>query len=312
MRPRTIFMGTPDFAVPSLDAIASSCDIVAVITQPDKPAGRGDRLAPPKVKVRALELGLPVLQPMKLRDPAVHQELAGLRPDLIIVVAYGKILPKETLVLPRLGCWNLHGSLLPKYRGAAPIQWAILRGETETGVCVMQMEEGLDSGPVLAVVKTPIGENETTDSLFGRLSELGANLLAETLPTIFAGAPQTRVQDHAQATLAPSLKKGDGQVSFAKPAREVHCHIRAVESWPGATLPTAKGPLRLFSSIVVPMHGKPGEVLELHDQRLVIACAHDAVAIGELQLPGKKRMPAKAFLLGNPMPNGTVLGGDLS
>ena len=312
MRPRTLFMGTPDFAVPSLVAVAKACDVVAVITQPDKPAGRGDSVLPPKVKLRALELGLPVLQPPRLREPAVQQELARLSPDLIIVVAYGKILPKETLDLPRLGCWNLHASLLPKYRGAAPIQWAVLRGETETGVCVMRMEEGLDSGPVLAVAKTPIGDDETAEALFHRLSGFGAELLAESLPAILGGMPVVQLQDHAAATLAPSLKKEDGRLSFTKTGREVHCHIRAVEGWPGATVPTAKGPLRLFSSTLVPLQGKPGEVLGLQDDRLVIACQRDAVAIGELQLPGKKRLPAKAFLLGNPLPKGTHLGGEPS
>jgi methionyl-tRNA formyltransferase len=308
MRPRTLFMGTPDFAVPSLEATANACDVVAVVTQPDKPAGRGEALLPPKVKTRALALGLPVLQPPRLRDPAVQQELARLAPELIIVVAYGKILPKETLALPRLGCWNLHASLLPKYRGAAPIQWAVLRGETETGVCVMRMEEGLDTGPVLAVTKTPIGDDETADALFRRLAIQGAELLAATLPTLFDGTATPREQDHAAATLAPSLKKEDGRLSFAKPGREVHCHIRAMETWPGASVPTAKGPLRLFASTLLPLQGKPGEVLGLHGDRLVIACQTDAVAVGELQLPGKKRLPAKAFLSGHPLPKGTVLG----
>jgi methionyl-tRNA formyltransferase len=306
---RLVFFGSPEFAVPSLQALAGVHDIALVLSQPDRPSGRGRALTAPPVKQIALQLGLPVEQPTKLKDPAVAERLAALQPDAFVVVAYGRILPPALLAIPRLGPWNVHGSLLPRYRGAAPIQWSVIRGERETGVCIMRMEEGLDTGPVAACRTTPIGSDDTAGTLAARLSRMGAQLLVETLPAIAAGQITLEVQDHARATLAPMLTKEDGLLDFGQPARLVSAQARGVDPWPGAFASLGDQPLKLFGPTVVAGQGDRGEVLGLIPAGLSVACAEGAVAFAELQLPGRKRLPAAAVLAGHPIAAGTRLRG---
>ena len=305
---RIVFFGSPDFAVPALAAVAQRHEVVAVVTQPDRPAGRGAKLQPPPVKTLAAGLGLPVLQPAKLRDGVVARELASLSPDLFVVVAYGRILPPDLLAVPRLGPWNVHASLLPKFRGAAPIQWSVIRGECETGVAIMRMEEWLDTGPVAALANEPILSIDTAGALALRLAPLGARLLVETLPRIADGTVELREQDHASATLAPPLAKTDGQLDFQQGAQVVSGRARGVDPWPGATMLVAGELAKVFLPVVVDGQGQPGEVLGLRPEGLAIACGTGAIAFSEIQLPGRKRMSARALLSGHPIPPGTILG----
>lgn len=306
-RLRVVFFGSPEFAVPSLAAVAQHHQVVAVVSQPDRPAGRGKKLTAPPVKALALELGLPVQQPTTLKTPEFVAGLAALQPDLFVVVAYGRILPVAVLEVPRLGPWNVHASLLPKYRGAAPIQWSIIRGERETGVCIMRMEAGLDTGPVAAVGKVPIEDEDTAGTLAARLSGLGAQLVVDTIPRIAAGAP-VEVQDHARHTLAPMLKKEDGWLDFTASAREVSCRARGVDPWPGPTSFLGGEPIKLFAPRVVAGQGSPGQVLSAGAEGLVIACGQDAICFRELQLPGRRRLPAAEVLAGHPIAPGTQIG----
>jgi methionyl-tRNA formyltransferase len=314
-RPRAVFFGSPAFAVPCLRATAAATELVAVVSQPDRPAGRGQAETAPAVKVAARELGVPVLQPTSLRTPETLAALAALDAELFVVVAYGRILPQAVLDLPRLGPYNVHASLLPKLRGAAPIQWAIIRGDAETGVAIMRMEAGLDTGPVASVRRLPIADDDTTGTLSLKLSELGAALLADTLPTIFSGEVKLEPQDHAAATLAPLLTKADGILDFGRPARLVSAQARGVDPWPGATAMLGEVPLRLFAPrvLAVPAPGrKPGEVVGLHEGLLVVAggdADRASVGFAELQLPGRRRLAAAALLAGHPIPAGTRLGG---
>lgn len=305
---RIVFFGSPDFAVPSLSAIADHHEIIAVVSQPDRPAGRGAKVQPPAVKVLASERGLRVLQPLKLRDGVLAEELRFLAPDVFVVVAYGRILPPDLLAVPRLGPWNVHASILPKFRGAAPIQWAIIRGESRTGVTIMRMEEGLDTGPVAALTEEEIRADDTGGTLSARLAPLGARLLLETLPAIADGSIVLRPQDHAAATLAPPLGKTDGRLDFHEPAEVVSARARGVDPWPGATVLLDGELVKVFGPSVMPGPGKPGEVLGLVAQGLAVACGAGAVAFSKIQLPSRKRMPAKALLAGRPIPPGTVLG----
>jgi methionyl-tRNA formyltransferase len=308
---RLVFFGSPEFAVPSLAAVSAEHEVCAVVTQPDRAAGRGKKVAPPAVKELAQRLGLPVLQPSTLKDPAVREALAALGADAFVVVAYGRILPPALLELPRLGPWNVHGSLLPRYRGAAPIQWAIIRGETVTGVCIMRMEAGLDTGPVAACAETPIRDDDTAGSLSVRLADQGARLLRETLPRIAAGAITLAPQDHARATLAPPLRKGDGRLPFTGTATAVAARARGVDPWPGPTAVLDGEPIKLFGPRVVAGEGEPGVVLGLAPEGLVVACGSGAVAFAELQLPGRRRLPAVAVLTGRPIPPGTRLASEV-
>jgi methionyl-tRNA formyltransferase len=305
---RIVFFGSPEFAVPSLAAVADRHEVAAVITQPDRPAGRGARLHPPAVKLLAAERGLYVLQPLKLRDGVLAAELVGLKPDVFVVVAYGRILPPDLLAVPRLGPWNVHASILPKWRGAAPIQWALIRGEAETGVAIMRMEEGLDTGPVAALATESILEADTAGTLAARLAPLGARLLVETLSQIAEGRVSLRKQDHAAATLAPPLTKADGQLDFRQAASAVSARARGVDPWPGAAVVLDGGMAKVFVPRLVPGSGKPGEVLGLVPQGLAVACGEGAIAFAEIQFPGRKRMPAKALLAGHSIPPGTILG----
>jgi methionyl-tRNA formyltransferase len=305
---RIVFFGSPEFAVPSLAALAESHEIVAVVTQPDRPAGRGAKLQMPPVKALAQAKGITVLQPSKLRDGVLAGQLAGLASDLFVVVAYGRILPPDLLVVPRLGPWNVHASLLPKLRGAAPIQWAVIRGETSTGVSIMRMQEGLDTGPVAAQAMEPVAPTDTAGTLSDRLAKLGARLLVHTLPRIVDGSIALREQDHVAATLAPPLSKSDGQLDFRKPCADVSAHARGVDPWPGATVSIQGQPAKLFGPTVVAGMGAPGEFLGLRPEGLAVACSDGAVAFAEVQIPSRRRMPAKALLAGHPIRPGTILG----
>jgi methionyl-tRNA formyltransferase len=307
--PRAVFFGSPEFAVPFLHVVARQTTLCAVVSQPDRPSGRGKHLAEPAVKSAAARLGIPVLQPERIRTPEFEAALRAYAPALFVVVAYGRILPPALLELPRLGPWNVHASLLPALRGAAPIQWAVIGGESRTGVAVMRMEAGLDTGPVAALAETPIADDETAGALFTRLSRLGAELLAETLPRILDGSVAPVAQDHARATLAPPLKKEDGRLDFRQSARAVSARARGVDPWPGATAMLDGQPMKLFQPRVLdgPSSQPPGRVLGLVAEGLAIACADQPVAFAELQLPGRRRLPAAAVVAGRAIPPGTAL-----
>lgn len=304
---RVVFFGSPTFALPSLQAVAREHQVVTVVSQPDRPAGRGNRLHAPPVKELALRLGLPVEQPLKVRDGALARTLSALQPDVFVVVAYGRVLPPDLLAVPRLGAWNVHASLLPKFRGAAPIQWAVIRGESKTGVCVMRMEQGLDTGPVAARAEEPIHDDDTAGTLAERLAALGSKLLGATLPRIADGSVALQAQDEAGATLAPLMKKEDGYLDLGAPASHVSAQARGVDPWPGATVFLDGEAVKVFGARVIDAQGTPGEVQGLVPQGLVVACGGGAVVFAELQMPGRKRLPAAAVLAGHPIPAGTRL-----
>ncbi len=305
---RIVFMGSPDFAVPCLDTLLSTDEVVAVVCQPDKPAGRGQKLTPPPVKARALAAGLRVMQPTSVRKPPFLDELRALAPDVCVVVAYGKILPPDVLAAPKHGCLNVHASLLPRYRGAAPIQWAIIRGERETGVTLMQMDAGMDTGDMLLKRAVAIDETITAGELHDKLAPVGAELLVEGLARLKAGTLPPEKQNDAEATLAPMLTKETGRVDFASGARAVRDRVRGCDPWPTAFTTLGDAMLKLYRPRVVSGSGVPGVVLGADRDGLIVACGEDAVAFGELQLPGKKRMSAQALLAGRPIPTGTRLG----
>jgi len=297
---RVAFMGSPDFAVPCLRAVAAAHEVVVVVSQPDKPAGRGGELRAPAVKVAAQELGLPIIQPKSARNGELAQALRDARVDVAIVVAYGKILPKDVLEAPPLGCINVHGSLLPKYRGAAPVQWAVIDGEAETGVSIMQLDEGMDTGPVWAERRVAIGPEETSGELLARLAPIGAAALIETLPMIASGTARPIVQDHARATHAKMLDKTDGAIDWAQPARAIAARIRGVDPWPGAYATLRGQPIKLFRAIVTERAAAEGAgtVVAIDREGVHVACTGGVVAIREVQAAGKKRMAAQAFASG--------------
>ncbi len=307
-RLRVVFMGSPGFAVPCLEALLSRVEVVAVVTQPDKPAGRGLALVEPAVKTAAKAAGLTVLQPQSVRKPPFLDEWKALAPDLAVVVAYGKILPVEVLEVPRLGCWNVHASILPKYRGAAPIQWAIMNGEETTGVTLMQMDVGMDTGDMLLVAQTALGPDETAGSLHDRLSTLGAETLLLGLDAQARGELVRTPQEHARATAAPMLTKETGRIDFAAGARRVRDLVRGCDPWPGAFTTLGGEALRVWKAKIVSGRGEPGIVMGADRDGVIVGCGDDAVAIGELQVAGRKRMAAQAFLTGRPLPVGTRLG----
>lgn len=304
-QPRIVFMGTADFACPSLEVLAAcpDYDLVAVCTQPDRPKGRELKLQQPPVKTAALRLGRPVLQPERLRRPEGVQEVAGWKPDLIVVAAYGQILPPVVLDLPRWGCLNVHGSLLPKYRGAAPIQRAILAGEPETGITIMKMDAGLDTGDILTLRATPIQESDTAQTLHDRLAKIGAELLLATLPDYLAGKTAPQPQKPELATHAPKVTKEEGCLDWKLPARALWNRIRAFTPWPGAYTHFNHGgqpqTLKVWEAGVEPcMHGAPGEILLAEASGLVVACGESALRVISLQREGKRRMTAQEFLSG--------------
>jgi len=305
---RVVFMGSPDFAVPALEAVRATHDIALVVTQPDKPAGRGKKLAPPAVKVAALAAGLEIVQPTNARLPEFVDTLRATKADIGIVVAYGKILPLDALEAFTHGCVNIHGSLLPKYRGAAPIQWAVIDGERQTGVTIMKLDEGMDTGPLLLSRSLPIGPNDTAGDVFDRLAPLGASALLEALEQIEAGSAVETPQDESLASHAAMLSKTDGQVDFSKPASTVHNLIRGVDPWPGAYAMLGDKRLKLSGSTLGDGEGQPGEVLAVDQDGMAVACGHGAVVISEVQAPGKKRLRAADFARGHKLAIGTVLG----
>lgn len=297
---RLVFMGTPEFSVPCLEMlIHSDHRVLAVVTQPDRPKGRGLKLEPSPVKQVALEHHLEALQPEKIVAPEFLARLRGLAPDLIVVIAFGQILKKDILTLPPLGCLNLHASLLPRLRGAAPIAWAILNGESETGVTAMQMEEGLDTGPILMQKSIAIAPDETAGTLHDQLARLGAEVLQETLSALEQGRLEPRAQDHAKASLAPLLKKEDGQIVWGKSAAELERRVRAFDPWPGSFFVWQDQMIKVWKATVVSGKGKPGQVLSADQDGLLIACGEAALQIIELQPPGKRRMSAAEFLRGH-------------
>lgn len=308
---RAIFFGTPQLAVPSLEAVHEIADVVQVICQPDRPAGRGMKLRPPPVKARALELGLPVAQPKKVRTEDFAASLRALEADVAVVIAYGRILPRAVLDAPRRGCVNVHASLLPRWRGAGPIQWAIVHGDRETGVCLMQMDEGMDTGPVIACERTPIDPDETAAELGARLSAMGASLLREKLPAWVEGEVRATPQDDAGATLAPLLTKEDGRVDWRKSAREVHDRVRGLSPWPGAFTEVDGRVVKIHRTEIRSDSGsasEAGEVLAAEPSGIEVACGRGTIAILELQLEGKRRLGARDFLAGHPWARGLRLG----
>ena len=298
---RTIFFGSPEFAVPCLDALNEISEVVAVISQPDRPAGRGLAMRPPAVKRRALELGLDVWQPTKVRTAEFAERLRTLEADVAVVVAYGRILPPAVLEAPRAGCVNVHASLLPRWRGAAPIQWSIVHGDEETGVTLMQMDEGMDTGPILATAATRIEAADDAATLSERLSNMAAALLREQLPRYLAGELAPKHQDDAAATMAPLLEKSDGRIQWNKPARAVHNQIRGMNPWPGAHTVLGERRIKVHRTLATtldPEGARPGEVIALDPEGILVACAEGTLEIQELQESGRKRVDARAFASG--------------
>ena len=320
---RAIFMGTPELAVPTLEALVEVCraqggDVVGVVCQPDRPAGRGMHVSAPPVKVRAQALGLEVLQPIKVRDGALAAWMRERRPDVALVIAYGRILTREVLDVPRVGCLNVHASILPKFRGAAPIAWAILSGDGETGVDLMRMEEGLDTGPVLASARLPIDPDETAGELGMRVGLLAAQLVRASLIDAIDGKLEPKPQDDSKATLAPMLKKEDGLIDWRRPARALHDHVRGMQPWPGAvtTLPSGKT-LKLVRTRVIEgrvaggVARAPGTIVAADKGGALIACgpqASEALAIVEAQPEGKRAMGAADLVNGRVIALGAILG----
>jgi methionyl-tRNA formyltransferase len=311
---RIIFMGTAELSCASLAALArdEKFQIAAVVTQPDKPKGRELKLTPSPVKILAEKLNLSVLQPLKARDEKFIGQLRELKPDLIVVVAYGQILPQSILDLPPHGCLNVHTSLLPKYRGAAPIQWAIAEGETETGVTIMKMEAGLDTGPILSVRRTPILPTDDSQILHDRLAQLGAELLVETIPNYVAGKTSPQPQAAESSTYAAKIKKEDGQIDWHLPAQKIWNRLRAFTPWPGAFtfLQTESKPqlLKIWRAEVVGTAGVAGIILSADKNGIVIGCGKDALRILELQREGGRRLTAGEFLAGFQLKAASRLG----
>ena len=310
---RIVFMGTPDFAAASLEALLKSDDsVVGIVTQPDRPKGRGQILTPSPVKILAQREQIPLLQPLKMKDPEFLQALAGWNADLIAVAAFGRILPPAILSLPPHGCINVHGSLLPKYRGAGPIQWAIINGETETGITTMLMDEGMDTGAMLLHEAIPITADDTAGSLSTRLAALGGRLLVETIVRLKAGTLVLQPQDSSQATLAPLLKKEDGVIDWALPATILANRVRGLSPWPGAYTTVAGGErwtiwraLALSNSVTNP----PGEVVAITNEAIHVATGEGVLAVMELQPANSRRMAVSQYLAGHPVAVGMQLGG---
>ena len=306
---RVVFMGTPDFAVDCLDILVENGhDVVGVFSQPDKPQGRKQIMTPPAVKARALELGLDVYQPVSFKDSEAAELLEKLAPELIVVVAYGKLIPQRVLDIPKYGCINVHASLLPKLRGAAPIQWSVINGEKETGVTTMQLDAGLDTGDILLVKKTEIEPNETSGELFDRLKVLGAELLIETINAILDGTLNPIKQDDSQSTYASMLDKKLSPVDWTKTAQQVHDHIRGLEPWPVATTVINEKIVKLYGSRLSGTYNKQaGEVVKA-DNELIVCCGDgNAVSITQIQAQGKNKLNAADFLRGFKIEKGTIL-----
>lgn len=309
---RIIFMGTPAFAVPSLEALLSAHHVVAVVSRPDEPQGRGQRLQSPPVAEVAKREKLPLLQPEKIRNQEFYDTLKSYSPDVIVVVAYGKILPKEILTLPPHGCVNVHASLLPKYRGAAPIQWAIVKGEDETGVTIMKMDEGMDTGPMIATSVIPIQPEDTGESMFQSLSTLGAKALLEALPRYIEGELSPRPQPTEGASVAPILKKEDGKLRWTSTTRQIVDQVRGLRPWPGTYTHLPDGSLlRVLSAAPAQGQGTPGTILQADPKKkhlaLLVATSDGAVSLTQVQQEGRKVQPGDIFAMGNKLKPGDVL-----
>ncbi len=321
---KIIFMGTPEFAVPSLNAlIESGEEVVAVVTQPDKPKGRGLEILPPPTKILAEKHSIPVLQPAKIKTEEFFNEIKKFNPDFICVAAYGKILPKNILDLPHFGCINVHASLLRKYRGAAPINWAIIRGEKVTGITTMKMDEGMDTGDMLLKKEVPIEDEDTGETLSEKLSEIGARLLIQTIKLLKEGRLNPAPQDHSQATYAPMLKKEDGKIDWNKSTEEIRNLIRGALPWPGAYTTLEGKLLKIYKARIAEdcgslnnlsldhyprSQGKPGEVIKSDSKILRVATGEGAVDLLEIQIEGGKRLETEAYLRGRKIKEGTILG----
>ncbi|TAL11151.1 MAG: methionyl-tRNA formyltransferase [Nitrospirae bacterium] len=304
---RIVFMGTPEFAVPSLQALLRADPetvgrVVGVVTQPDRPKGRGQQLAPPPIKVLAQQAGLPILQPAKMKDPDFLDALRSWIPDVIAVTAFGRILPPAILDLPPMGCINVHGSLLPKYRGAAPIQWAVINGETETGITTMLMDPGLDTGPMLLREPVPINSADTAGDLAARLAPLGGRLLVETIVGLKRGTLRPTPQDHAKATLAPLLKKEDGMLDWKDGAAALSNRIRGLTPWPGAYTYHGEERWQLWRAQTAPVgcaEAAPGTILEITKDALRVATGKGSLLLQEIQPASGKRLNVSQYLAGH-------------
>ena len=309
---RVVFMGTPDFAVPTLAALLESRhEVVGVVTQPDRPKGRSGKLQPSPVKEKALEADVPVLQPEKVKDPAFLPELEKLVPDVIVVVAFGQILPESVLNLPKYGCMNVHASLLPKLRGAAPIQWSVIDGDKESGVTIMQMDKGLDTGDILLVEKYTLDPKETGGSLFDKLSGLGGPLLLQALEQAEQGPLSPVPQEHEKHTYAKMLSKALGEIDFTKDAIVIERLIRGLNPWPSAYTHLDGKMLKLWDADVKAQEqtpvAKPGQIVEVGKDYFTVQTGRDLLVIRSLQLEGKKRMDTEAFLRGYSLTEESIL-----
>lgn len=307
---RAVFMGTPEFAVPTLQALIDHHQVEAVVTQPDKQRGRGKKVQFPPVKEKAVEHEIPVYQPQKARDEEFVEILREINPDVIVVVAYGQILPESILNIPKYGCINVHGSLLPKYRGAAPIQWAVLDGEEKTGITTMYMEKGLDTGDMIDKAEIVLDPKETAGTLHDKLMEIGANLLLETLEKLENETAVRIKQNDSESCYASMLTKEMGQIDFSKSAREIECLIRGMNPWPSAYTSLNGKTLKVWEAEVLTENSgeKPGTVIDVTKDAIVAACKEGALKLLEVQMAGKKRMKVSAFLLGYQVEKGMKLG----
>ncbi len=306
-----VFMGTPDFAVPCLEKLIKSenCNVLAVFTQPDKKVGRKQLLTPPPVKVLAVQHNIPVYQPVTLKNEDAFETIIKLNPDLMVVVAYGKILPKRILDYPKFGCINVHASLLPKYRGAAPIQWAVLNGDKKTGVCVQQMDIGIDTGDILFTEETDIGINETSEELFERLSVIGADALIKTIDLIIKGQTNPVPQPAGDFGYASMIDKSMSNIDWSKSAFEVHNQIRGLQSWPCASTVINGKNVKVHKSVLSSEKGNEAGKVVNNKNVVTVSCGDgNCIDILELQPDGKKRMDAKSFLAGNKIETGQFIG----
>lgn len=306
-KPRIVFMGTPQFAVASLEACLELGEVVAVVCQPDKPKGRGQELAVGPVKALAVAKGLPVLQPVKVKGTNFDEELRAMNADVAVVTAYGKILPAQVLAAPRMGCVNVHASLLPRFRGAAPIQWAIASGDAETGVCLMKMDEGMDTGPVIDLAKCPIRRTDTSAGLHETLSTLGGEVLRRSLLPYLEGKLAPQAQPSVGVVMAPMIRKEDGVLDFRQPAVVLERRMRAFTPWPGASTVLKGALMKVHAAEVAAGTGQPGEVIAT-EGALEVACGVGSLRLMTLQLEGKKALPAVEFLRGTVVEVGSRLG----
>jgi methionyl-tRNA formyltransferase len=304
-----VFMGTPDFAVPCLKALHTyGCRIPLVVSRPDQPKGRGRKIVPPPVKIAATDMGMTLLQPESVKTDAFYHMIKGIAPDLLVVVAFGHVLPKKILEIPTLGAINIHASLLPKYRGPAPIQWAIINGDGHTGVTTMLMDKGLDTGDILLTSETAISINDTSQTLHDRLALMGAELIQKTLAGMENGTVHPIPQDHALATYAPMLKKQDGHIDWSLSVERIERLIRGVTPWPGAFTFLGEKPIKIFKATPKPLStpAVPGTVIAGFSNELRVAAGDGALSILEIQGASGKRMPISDFLRGAAIPTGTV------